>query len=75
MSAPICPRCGHYIPNDVTPGEYPGAISRWDNKTEVCSQCGTDEALLQYMAHLAGENPSDAVHPERRPWVRPHATA
>lgn len=42
---PICPRCGHFIPRDEFPGAYPGAISRVDNRTEVCSICGTDEAM------------------------------
>jgi hypothetical protein len=42
---PTCPRCGGYIPNDVRPGEYPGALSRTDNATEVCSECGTREAM------------------------------
>ena len=27
--------------------EYP-AISRKDNKIEICSQCGTEEALLEF---------------------------
>ena len=73
MEKPLCPRCGHYIPNDETPGAYPGAISRFDNATEVCSQCGIDEAMLQLMAGLAGANPREAVHPEfvDRPWVDP----
>lgn len=48
MTAPICPRCGGFIPNDAMPGAYPGALSRTDNKTEVCSDCGTDEALEQF---------------------------
>jgi hypothetical protein len=26
-------------------GRYPGALSRYDNETEVCSRCGEDEAL------------------------------
>lgn len=43
-----CPRCGHMIPNDVTPGEYPGALSRYDDETYVCSSCGQDEAMLQW---------------------------
>jgi len=39
MEKRICPRCGkEYI-------EVP-AISRKDNKTEICSQCGLAEALL-----------------------------
>jgi hypothetical protein len=46
--APICLRCGHHIPCDERPGAYPGAVSRTDNKTEVCSQCGTDEAMEHF---------------------------
>ena len=42
-----CPRCLHLIPNDAQPGAYPGALSRVDNRTEVCSDCGTHEALQQ----------------------------
>ena len=44
-----CPRCNHYIPNDENPGEYPGALSRTDNKTEVCSPCGQAESLEEYL--------------------------
>lgn len=44
----VCPRCGHLIPNDEQPGAYPGAISRADNSTEVCSDCGQHEALEQF---------------------------
>ena len=47
---PVCPRCGHYIPNDERPGAYMGARSRADNKTEVCSACGTHEAMQQFMS-------------------------
>lgn len=42
---PVCPRCGGFIPNNENPGAYPGALSRVDNKTEICSECGTDEAF------------------------------
>lgn len=48
-SAPICPACGGFIPNNKTPGAYPGALSRKDNKTEICSQCGVDEALFDIL--------------------------
>lgn len=41
----LCPRCEHFIPRDEFPGAYPGALSRVDNQTEICSICGTDEAL------------------------------
>lgn len=38
----ICPRCGK------TYTGFP-AISRYDNETEICSECGTDEAMIQFM--------------------------
>lgn len=42
-----CPRCGHSIPRDECPGEFPGAKSRItvDNVRviEICSVCGEDE--------------------------------
>lgn len=45
----ICPRCkSDWIPNNNQPGEYPGAISRADNTTEICSACGEDEALKDW---------------------------
>lgn len=38
----ICPKCKcHYI-------GYP-AISRTDNKTEICQNCGTLEALQSFI--------------------------
>lgn len=40
-----CPRCLGGIPNDAQRGAYPGALSRADNKTEVCSACGVEEAM------------------------------
>lgn len=46
-----CPRCGGFIPNSNNVGAYPGALSRYDNATEVCSACGQAEAL----AHLPRE--------------------
>ena len=41
----ICPRCLGYIPSNAFAGQYPGAISRIDNSTEICSDCGTEEAI------------------------------
>ena len=40
----VCPRCLGTLPVG-----YPGALSRVDNETEICSECGTDEAIIQYM--------------------------
>lgn len=45
----VCPRCGGYIPNNDHPGAYPGATSRTDNKTEICSPCGTTEAMEDFL--------------------------
>jgi hypothetical protein len=44
----ICPRCLGGIPNNELLGMYPGAISRVDNKTEICSDCGSMEAIEDY---------------------------
>ncbi len=45
----ICPRCNsNQIPNNQTPGDYPGALSRVDNRTEICSDCGLHEALEDF---------------------------
>lgn len=43
-----CPLCEGWIPNNDTPGAYPGALSRRDNKTEICSECGTMEAIEDF---------------------------
>ena len=46
----LCPRCTMRL----LPLGYPGAMSRVDNKTEICSECGQDEALLQWAGHTLG---------------------
>ena len=51
MSFPVCPSCNGFIPNNDTPGAYPGALSRKDNKTEICSSCGVKEALVSFLAN------------------------
>lgn len=43
-----CPICGKKYNN-------PPAISRKDNKTKICSECGTEEALLD-MLFFENEN-------------------
>ncbi len=42
----VCPRCEGFIPCNELPGKYPGAISRVDDLTEICSDCGTEEAIF-----------------------------
>lgn len=41
----VCPRCLGGIPNNEDRGTYPGALSRTDNLTEICSECGVLEAI------------------------------
>jgi hypothetical protein len=42
----LCPRCQeNLIPSNEHAGKYPGALSRADNETEICSSCGYDEAM------------------------------
>jgi len=43
-----CPFCGGGIPNDTHRGEYPGAMSRRIPGLEICSDCGTAEAMNDY---------------------------
>ena len=45
-----CPRCG------IAMQGYP-ATSRFDNKTEICSDCGTDEAMKDFAGETL-ENPN-----------------
>lgn len=54
----VCPRCGGGIPNSKTPGAYPGALSRLDNETEICSDCGYREAMYQMFGSKQGGLPS-----------------
>lgn len=44
----ICARCKKYIQG------YP-AISRRDNKTEICSKCGNLEALEDFIKYKKGD--------------------
>ena len=41
----VCPHCGKLI------GKFP-ALSRKDNKTEICSKCGAQEALADYYKYI-----------------------
>ena len=43
-----CPICGGPIPNALYEGQYAGALSRRDNKTEICSDCGVMEAIQDF---------------------------
>jgi RNA polymerase subunit RPABC4/transcription elongation factor Spt4 len=49
-----CPRCAVRL----LPFGYPGALSRVDNKTEICSECGQEEALSQWAGFTLGPTES-----------------
>lgn len=59
----ICPACDGLIPNDETPGAYPGALSRRDNRTEICSACGTREALEDFTEAMTKRRPGQVSVP------------
>lgn len=42
----ICPRCGNTYDRLL-------ALSRKDNKTHICDQCGMEEALEDFYKHSA----------------------
>lgn len=46
-----CPTCLGFIPNNERIGEYSGALSRRDNKTEICSDCGAREAIEDWISN------------------------
>ena len=48
----ICPKCGGDVPNTEFKGQYPGALSRVDNQTEICSACGTREGLEAFLRSI-----------------------
>jgi len=41
-----CPICFGYIPSNDNPGAHRGATSRYDDKTEICSDCGSAESAV-----------------------------
>lgn len=45
----VCPKCGKEY------SDYP-AISREDNKTEICSECGQKEALDAFYNYMKQRN-------------------
>lgn len=53
-----CPRCKENFTGT-------GALSRIDNKTEICSQCGTDEAMADFFqnALVVKEDAEDSIAP------------
>ncbi len=44
-----CPRCEGLVSNEHYKGQFSGALSRLDNETYICSACGTDEGMFQFL--------------------------
>lgn len=57
----LCPRCFGGISNQQQ-GDFPGALSRTDNKTEICDWCGLLEALECFTA-------ANGVMPQSEWWI------
>ena len=55
----MCPICSEPIPNREQAGKYCGAISRKDNVTEICSACGTAEAMADLQQFLFDKKRAD----------------
>ena len=59
----FCPRCGR------TYTEYP-AVSRYDNKTYICPDCGVEEAMINYTGgklidpHVVKPEPKEEISEE-----------
>ena len=46
----VCPICQGAVPSEEHKGLYPGALSRFDNNEEICSLCGTAEAMTPFFS-------------------------
>ena len=46
----VCPICEGAVPSEEHKGRYPGALSRFDNNEEICSACGTAEAMTPFFS-------------------------
>ena len=46
----ICPICNGAVPSEEHKGQFPGALSRFDNNEEICSLCGLAEAMTPFFS-------------------------
>ena len=60
----ICPRC-----NQRPLVEMRIALSRRDNKTEICSECGQDEALFDFQNRNRTGPAKDLEAKREREWL------
>ncbi|MCP4125243.1 MAG: hypothetical protein GY751_26220 [Bacteroidetes bacterium] len=46
----FCPICDGAVPSEEYKGQFPGALSRYDNNEEICSLCGMAEAMTPFFS-------------------------
>jgi formate-dependent nitrite reductase cytochrome c552 subunit len=56
MVSKICKRCDRVARYDDPFHRGFGAISRTDNRVMICSDCGVDEALEDYLGELSPQS-------------------
>ena len=61
----LCPRC-------KSPFEsYTTALSRRDNKTKICSGCGTAEAMFDLMVNLINDDiKKESLIEQEKAWLK-----
>jgi len=59
----VCPRCSGPM------SKYP-AVSRRDNKTEICSNCGVEEALFDAQIIITGAIKTQGLMDAERAWLK-----
>ena len=67
---PRCPICFGFIPNNANPGAYPGALSRYDNATEICSSCGQAEGMSGLFLGSVDQDKIADMEAIEDPWLR-----
>lgn len=65
-----CPICFGFIPNNANPGAYPGALSRYDNATEICSACGQAEGMSGLFLGSVDKDKLADMETITDPWLR-----
>lgn len=66
--ATTCPRCLGGVPNNTMRGKYPGALSRTDNETYICSDCGVLEAFEQAGPRISSSGRANIMPQEEWKW-------
>lgn len=65
-----CPICFGFIPNNANPSAYPGALSRYDNATEICSACGQAEGMSGLFLGSVDKDKLADMETITDPWLR-----